>query len=149
MFDRDENCIVFHSEILKKSIAHSNPELRRILKSHPDIVQADANTTLTERVEQIIRSTLPSGHSSIEHAANLLSVHRRTLHRRLKLGGTSFKEILENTRKQIAGKRLRNSDTSIIQLAHYLGYSDNSAFTRSFKRWYGSTPQQWRDRLNS
>jgi len=148
-FNQDENKIIFHSEILQKGIAHSNPELRSILKSHPEILQADSNKSLTERLEQIITRTLPTGTCSIEKIAGMLSMHRRTLHRRLKSEGTSFTKILEDIRKKIALERLRNSNITIIQLANYLGYSDNSAFTRSFKRWYGSTPQEWRANINS
>lgn len=145
MFNQDESRVIFRSDILKKSITESNAELRNILKTHPDLVQSDTNKSLSERIEQIIRRTLPTGSCTIEHTTSLLSIHRRTLHRRLLLEGTSFSEILENTRKKIAAERLSNSNMSIVQLAQYLGYADNSALTRSFKRWYGTTPQQWRN----
>ena len=146
-FNQDENRVIFRSNILKMNIPKSNPELRNIFKTHPDLVQSNASKSLAERIEQIIRRTLPSGSCSIEHTACLLSIHRRTLHRRLLSEGTSFSEILESTRKKIAAERLSNSNMSIVQLAQYLGYADNSAFTRSFKRWYGATPQQWRKKL--
>ena len=146
-FNQDENRVKFRSNILKMNIPKSNPELRNIFKTHPDLVQSNASKSLAERIEQIIRRTLPSGSCSIEHTACLLSIHRRTLHRRLLSEGTSFSEILESTRKKIAAERLSNSNMSIVQLAQYLGYADNSAFTRSFKRWYGATPQQWRKKV--
>jgi AraC-like DNA-binding protein len=95
-------------------------------------------------VETLIRQTLPLGKTSSKRIAGLMSVHRRTLHRLLKAKGTSFTAILESVRKSIAISRLRYSDMTIIQLAHYLGYADNSAFTRSFKRWTGKTPQEWK-----
>jgi len=44
----------------------------------------------------------------------------------------------------VAIERLQNSDISIIQLADYLGYGDNTAFTRAFKRWFGDSPSRWR-----
>ena len=146
-FNQDENGVIFRSEILEKRISQSNPELRKILKTHPDLARSDTSKSLEERIENIIRSTLPTGNCTIERTAGLLSIHRRTLHRRLKSEGTSFSHILENTRKKIAAERLSNSSVSIVQLAQYLGYADNSAFTRSFKRWYGETPQQWRNKL--
>ena len=147
-FNQDESRVIFHSELLKKRISKSNPELREILKTHPDLEKSNANKSLAGRIEQIIRRTLPTGSCTIERTASLLSIHRRTLHRRLQLEGTSFSEILENTRKKIAAERLSNSSITIVQLAQYLGYADNSAFTRSFKRWYGTTPQQWRNKLD-
>lgn len=146
-FNQDENRVMFRSEILEKGISQANPELRNILKTHPNLMRCDAGKRLEERIENIIRSTLPTGNCNIERTAALLSIHRRTLHRRLKSEGTSFSQILENTRKKIAAERLSNSSISTVQLAQYLGYADNSAFTRSFKRWYEETPQQWRNKL--
>jgi AraC-like DNA-binding protein len=67
----------------------------------------------------------------------------------LKEQGSSFSDLLESVRQSIASDRLRNSNISIIQLADYLGYADNTAFTRAFKRWFGSTPRAWRKSVNS
>jgi len=71
-------------------------------------------------------------------------MHERTLQRMLKQQGTSFSLLLDQVRMDIAADRLANSAVSIIQLSDYLGYADNTAFTRAFKRWYGITPMQWR-----
>ena len=147
-FNQEENRVIFHTEVLKKSIDKSNAELHSFLKTHQDLLQNDNSIYFSERVEQIIRRTLPTGRCSVEHTADLLSINRRTLCRRLKLQSTSFSEILENTRKNIASERLSNSNMTIVQLAQYLGYSDNSAFTRSFKCWYNITPRQWRNKFN-
>ena len=71
------------------------------------------------------------------------------MQRMLREEGSSFSELLESVRQEIASERLRNSDMSIIQLSDYLGYADNTAFTRAFKRWYGATPMQWRKSVNT
>ena len=80
----------------------------------------------------------------IEHIANNLSMHPRTLQRKLKEAGISYSEVVENIRKEVATERLENSNITIMQLSDYLGYKDNTAFTRAFKKWFGVTPMQWR-----
>ena len=81
--------------------------------------------------------------------ASQMALHPRTLQRMLKEQGSSFSSLLESVRKAIATERLSNSAVPIIQLSDYLGYADNTAFTRAFKRWYGTTPKQWRKNNHS
>ena len=81
---------------------------------------------------------------SLEHAAKKLSLHPRTLQRKLDEENICYSGMLKKIRKEVAIERLQNSDISIIQLADYLGYGDNTAFTRAFKRWFGDSPSQWR-----
>ena len=148
-FNQEETQLLFPREFLNRKISSADPELNRILLSHIELLKKEilineSSSDLCTQVETLVRQTLPLGKSSSKHIASLMSVHRRTLHRMLKAEGSSFTAILEKVRKRIAINRLRHSDVSIIQLANYLGYADNSAFTRSFKRWTGKTPQQWR-----
>lgn len=148
-FNQEENRVLFPKELLNRKISSADPELNKILLRHIDLLEKEIaknepSSDLYGMVETLIRQTLPLGKTSIRHIASLMAVHRRTLHRMLKSEGLSFTVILENVRKSIAIDRLQNSDISIIQLANYLGYADNSAFTRSFKRWTGMTPQQWK-----
>jgi len=153
-FNREENQVLFPKEFLNRKISSADPGLNKILLSHIELLKKEilkdkSSSDLCTQVETLVRQTLPLGKSSSKHIASLMSVHRRTLHRMLKAEGTSFTAILEKVRKSIAINRLRHSDVSIIQLANYLGYADNSAFTRSFKRWTGKTPQQWKKDLGA
>jgi AraC-like DNA-binding protein len=150
-FNQDENQVLFPRDLLNRKISSADPELNKILLSHVELLKKEmlkneSSSDLCTKVETLIRQTLPLGKISSRYIASLMSVHRRTLHRMLKGEGISFTAILENVRKSIAIDRLQNSDISIIQLANYLGYADNSAFTRSFKRWTGKTPQQWKNK---
>jgi AraC-like DNA-binding protein len=58
--------------------------------------------------------------------------------------GTSYSELLEEIRRNIAKEQLSNTNISITQLSDYLGYADNTALTRAFKRWFGMTPTEWK-----
>ena len=57
---------------------------------------------------------------------------------------TTFKVLVEQTRKNIAQQQLLKSDMSLTQLADILGYFDQATFTRAFKRWFGTTPKAWK-----
>ena len=74
----------------------------------------------------------------------------RTLQRRLGAEGTSFQDVVDSVREELA--RIYMADTArkytVGELAYLLGFSEISAFTRAFKRWTGLTPTQWRDRSN-
>lgn len=143
-FNQDKTQMLFPKTNLDKPINKADPELKAILQSHIELLEKNSANTICDQVTELINRNLPKGKCSIDNIADLLSVHRRTLHRMLKEQGTSFTELLEGVRKDIAIERLNNSDLTIIQLADYLGYADNSAFTRAFKRWYGTTPQKWK-----
>jgi AraC-like DNA-binding protein len=55
--------------------------------------------------------------------------------------GTSFRTLLDETRRDLALAHLASAETSIAQLARLLGFSESRAFHRSFKRWTGRTPR--------
>lgn len=148
-FNQEESQFFFPKEILNKKIDQADPELSKILRNHIEFLKNELPNNLCGQVEILIRQALPSGKCSISYIASLMAVHRRTLHRMLKAEGSSFTVILEDVRKSIAINSLRHSDMTITQLANCLGYTDNSAFTRSFKRWTGKTPQRWKKENSS
>ena len=94
-------------------------------------------------VEERIRSLLPVGECSLPRIASTLATTPRTLQARLESEHTTFREILENVRKEIATYHLRRGDMQLTQLAMLLGYSELSAFSRSFRAWYGVSPRRW------
>ncbi len=143
-FNQEKTQIVFPKNYLKQPIYQADPVLKKILQTHIGQLKHHLDTDLCSQVETIIRRTLPTGNCTIDNVASIMAVHRRTLHRMLKEQNSSFTDLLEKVRKSIASERLENSDISIIQLSDYLGYADNTAFTRAFKRWYGVTPMQWK-----
>ena len=101
-----------------------------------------ANPT-SRRVEDIIRSLLPTGDCTLPRVADTLSTSDRTLQARLESEHSSFRELLEKVRREIATYHLSRGDIQLTQLAMILGYSELSAFSRSFRRWYGVSPRRW------
>jgi len=100
-------------------------------------------------VERLICVQLPLGNCSADTIADKLAMHRRTLHRKLQRCGTSFTAILEDVRKDYAQQQLLGGLTDMKELAKKLGYADQSAFLRAFKRWNNITPLAWKKQNNA
>ena len=141
--------MIFPRHWLDKPILHADPGLKKILHAHVLQLEEDNSVDLLDSVKSAIREILPTRSCSIDMVASQMALHPRTLQRMLKEQGSSFSSLLESVRKAIATDRLSNSSVSIIQLSDYLGYADNTAFTRAFKRWYGTSPKQWRKNSDS
>ncbi len=97
----------------------------------------------SDLVREKLTAMLPSGTPKSENIAKVLNMSNRTLHRRLKEEDTSFKVILESTRKQLSVVYLENPDISLKEISYLLGFSEPSNFYRAFKRWYGVPPGQY------
>ncbi len=112
--------------------------LERIAKAaHPSLVQS---------VYRALRVKLLTGDCSGDSVARELSMHRRTLNRRLKDEGTTFQRCLDQVRFEVACQLLATSHVALDDIAATLGYASVSPFMRTFRRWSGSTPAQWRRR---
>ena len=95
-------------------------------------------------VEAAIEPLLGSGEVSIEIVARKLGMSRQTLYRRLKAEGTTFEELLDAKRRQLAVRYLGLDGSSVKAAAYRLGFSDPAAFSRAFKRWTGTSPSSFR-----
>ena len=143
-FEQARTEFIYDSALNKQPILKADPLLKEILIKQIEQIQTEELTDLRSQVEILIRRSLQSQRYQINHIAKHLSLHPRTLQRKLKGDGISYSEIVENIRKEVATERLENSNITIMQLSDYLGYKDNTAFTRAFKKWYEVTPVQWR-----
>lgn len=88
---------------------------------------------------------LPSGHCSKEYIAAKLNMSARNLQHKLELQHTSYQDIFDQTRKDLALNYMATEHTSISEITYLLGFSDTSNFARAFKRWTGQSPTHYRD----
>lgn len=93
------------------------------------------------QVERQIEPLLPTGDVSIESIAHALGYSRQTLYRRLKAEGITFEKLLDELRRRLALKLVREDGVSVKEAAYRLGFSDPAAFSRAYKRWTGSSPR--------
>ena len=95
---------------------------------------------LSARVRACIQSVQPLGSLTSEAVATRFSMSDRTLRRRLREEATSYREILDDVRAELARHYLTKEKRGIEEVALLLGFSDPSAFTKAFRRWTGQTP---------
>ena len=131
------------------AILHLQPsEQRSQLKNHLieqfASQQGYAREDYVAHTKMIIQSVLATGEATLSVVANLLNLHPRQLQTELQQRRSSFRQLLDEVRYSEAQLQLSHSFISLTDLALGLGYADETAFSRAFKRWSGLSPSQWR-----
>jgi AraC-like DNA-binding protein len=145
-FFAEENAVVFSADWLTRPLPGTDPELHRVLQKQVDALAARHSADFAEQVRSVLRTALLTSHAKADEVAALFSIHSRTMHRRLKAFDTSFQELVDESRFEIARQMLEASAEDVSEIAASLNYADASAFTRAFRRWSGTTPAAWRAR---
>jgi len=125
-------------------LTSADPVLFRHLEKEANELHDSRPLNTTGLVHRLLHQSLASRHFSASDIAKQLDMHERTLHRHLKKEGTTFRRELEGIRYEVARQLLSKSKTPLSGIANALGYTEPSTFVRSFKRWSGTTPAQWR-----
>jgi len=107
-------------------------------------LEARAGGTLVSKVKKIIVEHLPSGNATVENTASDLFMSKRKLQRLLQEEGTSFINLINDTRKEIAKQYVKDKGMDLTEIAFLLGFAEQSTFSRSFKRWTGTSPSIYR-----
>ena len=96
-----------------------------------------------QRCEIVIDTMMGVSLPTRNHVADSMNISVSTLQRRLSEEGTTFQEVLEETRKRLAKMYLTERKTSITDVAYLLGYKSHSQFFKVFKTWFGITPKTY------
>jgi len=99
---------------------------------------------IVEQVKATIMDQLSSGATNDLSIASVLLMSKRTLQRRLNDNDTTFKELLNEVRHELANKYILDSSLPVTEISYLLGFSETSSFTRAFKRWSGQSPTEFR-----
>jgi AraC-like DNA-binding protein len=117
-----------------------------LLSRLDDLTARKARRSIVDDVRAAITDALPDGQPSKSQIARRLAMSERTLHRQLADHGETFQAIATRARRDAAESLLTTTGHSIADVAFLTGFSDQTAFTRAFKRWSGTTPAAFRDR---
>jgi AraC-like DNA-binding protein len=144
-FNATFNGILIHHSDLISPIRQSDMELNEVLigRARAMLAQQTSHSPM-EVIKGYIVKTLPDHNPEIEEAAQYLGLSVRSTQRKLQEYGTSFSQVLDAIRKELALTYLRQTQNSVLYISERLGFSEQSAFQRAFKRWTGSTPRQYR-----
>ncbi|MBL8956151.1 MAG: AraC family transcriptional regulator ligand-binding domain-containing protein [Myxococcaceae bacterium] len=134
-------------DVLSQPMASADPALKRFLEEQGRTVleTRPASTDLVGVIRQELVRRLGKTEAKVETVADALEMSPRTLQRRLEGEGTSFQEVLDGVREQLAMSYLVNDSLTVSEIAYLLGYSELRAFDRAFRRWTGKTPVAWRN----
>lgn len=135
--------LVFGSNVLDLPLNSADVTLHRLLEEHIGNMERLTADELPSHVKQLLRNLLPSGRVTIEKIADCMAFNPRALQRRLAQEGTSFQDLLDETRQSMARHYLEDASISLAQMSGLLGYSDLSAFCRAFHRWFSVSPREW------
>lgn len=135
------DCILFPLEAVDRALPGTNPQFARMHDQlNVDYLAQLREGDLVHRVKAGIIDALPSGPVGNETVARDLGMSVRSLQRRLAEAGTSFRDLLDTSRHEMALGYIRDPGIEMVEIAFLLGFSDQSAFSRAFKRWTGKTP---------
>ncbi|MDP0491665.1 MAG: helix-turn-helix transcriptional regulator [Verrucomicrobiota bacterium JB023] len=99
---------------------------------------------LGKRVRIQVSQALSEGVPTVTEIALRLGMSGRTLQRRLADQSLSFKALVDESRRELAERLLKETDYALNEIAFLTGFSEQSAFNRAFKRWGGQTPRSYR-----
>lgn len=144
-FSAPANALYFKRRALITPLPTANAELARANdKVVTDYLARFERGSIRRQVELKLLAQLSSGHVSQQSVAKVLNLSPRSLQRRLREEGTSYKELLEQTRRDLAARYAKESQLSLGEITFLLGFSEPANFARAFKRWYGVTPTEYR-----
>jgi AraC-like DNA-binding protein len=141
-FDAGEDGVLFPISMMDSSNPSADAALRQLLERYAarQLAEIPTNARFPQRVRACVLSMLPLGSLTADAVAARFSMSSRTLRRRLQQEATSYQEILDDVRDELARHYLTQEKRGIDEVAFLLGFSDPSAFSKAFRRWTGQTP---------
>jgi AraC-like DNA-binding protein len=147
-FDADGNRLEFARADLALPLPTSNPVLAELHERYAgDYLRRFEADGVSHRAREAIVRHLPDGEPRRDRIAGELRMSERTLQRRLEEEKTSFGDLVDRTRRELAGQYLGRLHLSLGQAAYLLGYADQSSFFRACKRWFEVSPGRYRSQL--
>lgn len=148
-FDADVDSITITRADSDIELSSSNKQIalmhdEMLMKYLVEIKKGD----IVQQVQSIILDNLPDGQVTDKLVASELNLSERSMQRRLKEHKTTFRYLLDSVREMVAKQYIENPVNRMSDIAFLLGFSEQSAFSRAFKKWTGKSPVEYRNSLN-
>ena len=148
LFNQTHNALVYRTTDLETRTAKADISINKFLVERVEEETKGitiGSNKIAADVEALIKDALPSGIPSIILIGKHMGMSSRTLTRRLSEAGITFRALVRQTQEKISKDLLQNSPYSISEIAFQTGFSEQSAFSRAFKRWAGKSPLEYRN----
>jgi AraC-like DNA-binding protein len=134
--------IVFDAQWLEWPLPGADSELAAYLEqqARARLEAASEQPSVVLELRRVLREQLPRGTPSVAQVARSLALSTRSLQRRLSEAGTSYEQVLDELRADLARACLAREDLSVAEVGFLLGFQDSSSFHRACRRWFGTTP---------
>lgn len=146
-FNQPYNRIEFDLSAMDEPLSTSDPVRKAqyiaTLESFIDSKQAHA--AFIESLEQTVTQGLSIGRYSIAAVADAMKISETRLRQHMKTHDIKYRDYLEDTRKALFQERF-SAGLSFSEIALELGYNDQAAFSKAFKKWYDMSPSEYKDR---
>ena len=131
-------------DMLSLPVHEANAQIHELAEDYLQLHHDDPETPLSTRVRMVVQRSLGTGATSCLDVASAFAMHPRTMQRLLRAEGTSFEKLKDDARSELALDYLANRNLSMAQVAALLDYSEQSALSRSCRRWFGKAPREMR-----
>jgi AraC-like DNA-binding protein len=140
------DAVVFDARRLELPLATADVELNTVMVKHATelLARVPGAQSLAHRVRTTVMALMQEGDLDGCRVAARVGMSRRSLTRHLEQEQTSYSEVLNDVRRELALQLLQRTDLDIQEIASRLGYSLTAAFSRAFRRWEGVSPMQFR-----
>jgi AraC-like DNA-binding protein len=145
-FDADRHALEFGDADWTRRCLRADASLFEVLDQHAAMLLAalPPASPLVAQLREAIAAELSTGEPTLARIGKRLGMSGRTLQRRLDDEQLRFGAVVDEVEAEFAKARLADASLAICEVAFMLGFADQSAFTRAFKRWTGMTPGRWR-----
>jgi len=143
-FNSSECAITFKNQCLNQNSPSADKLLYKYLSQKASHLHDLHHHELLENLPAALTRGLLTEQFAAHQVADMFGLRERTLHRRLRTAGTSFRQELDLARKSVSEQLLGSTSLPVCDIANSLGYADSSGFIRAFRRWNGTSPSSWR-----
>ena len=145
-FNSEVGSIHFDKDTLNEPLPHGTPDIAKATdKIAEQYIEALDPHKVASQVRRLLIDLLPSGKVDQGMVSSQLHRSTSTLQRQLQAEGLSYRDVLESTQRGLAENYLRDRKYSHAQISYLLGFSEQSNFSRAFKRWTSLSPRQYQE----
>lgn len=143
-YGADRSYISFDRALLDRRIDRTDAVYNLFIKKYLTAMKAETTGSLVEEARTEVARQMELGCCMLENVASNLRMSPRSLQRQLSLSHTSFRELVDDWRRDRAMALVARTRLPLSEVSLVLGYSEQSVFTSAFRRWYGETPLRYR-----